>query len=1214
VRPPPGGKPIAINDCRGLVRNMDTVDINENYAIRTRNMRYSLAGTLGERRYGTKMRLPSNPTTNHTPQANTVTIVDGITMWDPVTGEEHEIVVGIDSTGATRLWVYDPNLGDSQGDFIELTQKLTATHDGAAIGADDTSATVGEVSKDGNSYGSGKPTQDEYAGYVAVNRADPTYALYIDGCTPGGGSDWEIEFDTRIGSNGLNWSQGFTVDIYTTQFTPLGYDGDNGNDPYIRWGRVEAQRKINLLMGGIPAVQVSAWYDPAWPFRKKITVHATTKVSGSVTNFPMYVRIADTDLNAHALSDGTDILFTLVDGVTKVPHAIKRYSAGNMDAFVNIGSISNAQDEVYYMYYGNPAAADQRDPIGTWSSQYIRAYHMNEQSGFSCIDSLGVVNMIRGKPLFVNPGLGILNPFGPTGQTWAGGSPPDFMDYNPSTLPGGNAARSMSIVVRTDTVDGTFKAACAYGRQDASETNRLFMIARNGATAVFSGYGNDISGGVIQDGVGQWLTFTHDGTFARGYLNGVLVAGPMAKTYNTTLTYGVMGARPSGSGQAEGWIGESEEFRLSDFALDGDYILTNYRSERDPDTFYTMDVQETVGGETGARMRMNTPIRIQKAVDRKYFWNPSVPLITLPEGWYLRPGVGQQETGFTEDGKLDALIECPRAKTSFQLADWLRLDLTLDATGNNLAANTLMYSIIWFTLSYDGYQESEPIFRTYIVDSAQLERLQAVIALYVKAGLMPTTISGLNIYSKSIAITDVDPAVRDQQLSLYGASDVALVYEIPFDQTEAGPQSWTTAGSADEALGYNYFTSYTWDSDKPTTVSLTDALGHEPVLYGRTKPKPQYITRGNRSQKAIQIIDESNGIARTSSYGDLVHFDDVFPDIATDKDGFPHKLEFLGHGELMGLASARGVLYAVRRAEADMVDLQSGQSGLINVDCISKKGILAIEEEGVVAIVGNGGIYVIPSLDKVPLNVEWLNLFNGDLKIDNEQSDTPYITEAYRSAAILGWDTFYKQLWVHCRVNKDTVYGGGTEYLDFIASMRPRKRWEVFKINFGSDTPIRYFSNSTLNNSLTIGFASGILQYPFSDGDYAYTDLVPSDESTNGFGYETEEELNLGNVHSVIQSRIVHGYDMRFIGESVNGQGLLKLEWFANRETTPFATHQMAIDGKMPYYRLPPRGQVDVVRVRISLPAGSLENFRRLVLSSLVPWIMGEEQMKHGNR
>ena len=123
------------------------------------------------------------------------------------------------------------------------------------------------------------------------------------------------------------------------------------------------------------------WHDPAWPYRKKITILAS-QVTADLQNFPVLISIIDPDLTK-AQPDGDDILFTSSDGITKIDYERERFidSTGNLVAWVNISSLSSTENTEIYMYYGNSGALDQQEPTAVWDSNYMGVWHLGESSG-----------------------------------------------------------------------------------------------------------------------------------------------------------------------------------------------------------------------------------------------------------------------------------------------------------------------------------------------------------------------------------------------------------------------------------------------------------------------------------------------------------------------------------------------------------------------------------------------------------------------------------------------------------------------------------------------------------------------------------------------------------------------------------------------------------------------------------------------------------------
>jgi hypothetical protein len=135
-------------------------------------------------------------------------------------------------------------------------------------------------------------------------------------------------------------------------------------------------------------VILDPWWNSNWQYRKLITIDHT-KVSSSLTNFPILISITDNDLKAHAKSNGYDIAFIKYsDNTTQFKHEIENYSVatGKLTAWVNVTSISSSVDTKFWMYYGNPSSGNQQNRKATWDSNYLAVYHMNNATG-GCLDS-----------------------------------------------------------------------------------------------------------------------------------------------------------------------------------------------------------------------------------------------------------------------------------------------------------------------------------------------------------------------------------------------------------------------------------------------------------------------------------------------------------------------------------------------------------------------------------------------------------------------------------------------------------------------------------------------------------------------------------------------------------------------------------------------------------------------------------------------------------
>ena len=111
-----------------------------------------------------------------------------------------------------------------------------------------------------------------------------------------------------------------------------------------------------------------SWYNSGWGYRIAITINHAT-VAGPLTNFPVLIVLTSSSLSQFAQTSGNDILFTAGDGTNQLAHEIESYTSasGALVAWVNVPLLSSTADTNIYLYYGNPAAANQQNAGGVWT-------------------------------------------------------------------------------------------------------------------------------------------------------------------------------------------------------------------------------------------------------------------------------------------------------------------------------------------------------------------------------------------------------------------------------------------------------------------------------------------------------------------------------------------------------------------------------------------------------------------------------------------------------------------------------------------------------------------------------------------------------------------------------------------------------------------------------------------------------------------------------
>jgi hypothetical protein len=137
---------------------------------------------------------------------------------------------------------------------------------------------------------------------------------------------------------------------------------------------VSRRAVLQVLASG----QTIPWYNSGWAHRKMITINAT-QVAGALTNFPVLVSVTDSNLQAEAKPDGSDIVFTDSTGTAVLNYEIESYTAasGTLVAWVQAPTLTASANTVLYMYYGSSSAGPQT-PQSTWDSTFKAVYHMSQ--------------------------------------------------------------------------------------------------------------------------------------------------------------------------------------------------------------------------------------------------------------------------------------------------------------------------------------------------------------------------------------------------------------------------------------------------------------------------------------------------------------------------------------------------------------------------------------------------------------------------------------------------------------------------------------------------------------------------------------------------------------------------------------------------------------------------------------------------------------------
>ena len=352
---------------------------------------------------------------------------------------------------------------------------------------------------------------------------------------------------------------------------------------------------------GIQEARAQNWYNSNWSFRKAITI-SNAQVTADLTNFPVLVNLAsDTDLTADAQNDGDDILFTSSDGTTKLDHEIEKFdgTTGELVAWVEVPSLTDATDTVLYMYYGNAGAVNQQNATGTWNVNFKGVWHLIESGdeiGNDYLDSTSNANALQGgggdsTKVPIQSSSGLID----GAENFDGTNDLLNRASTASLEITGNITLSAWINI---TDSGTDQIIIAKPESDTSHVEPYFDYSINLSWASSTTYKPQLvtsSGNVARFclstdtiNVSSWnyIVGAYDGTTMKTYVNGVeKCSSDVSGAIDNSAKKLFLGANGA---SGEVFKNLMDEARVSNTNRSADWILTEYNNQNSPSTFYTL--------------------------------------------------------------------------------------------------------------------------------------------------------------------------------------------------------------------------------------------------------------------------------------------------------------------------------------------------------------------------------------------------------------------------------------------------------------------------------------------------------------------------------------------------------------------------------------------------------------------------------------------------
>lgn len=144
-----------------------------------------------------------------------------------------------------------------------------------------------------------------------------------------------------------------------------------------------------------------------------------------------------------------------------------------------------------------------------------------------------------------------------------------------NNFPYGSSAGSLCGWANTDTAVGGWSWIISYGT-DGNSLSRFIGI--NASTYYFGGYGNDITASGVVANTWFYMVGVYDGAYASIYINGSLVSGPTAKSWNTVANVQRIGRQTNTA--SEFWNGKISHVSVYNKALTATEITQNFNAQR----------------------------------------------------------------------------------------------------------------------------------------------------------------------------------------------------------------------------------------------------------------------------------------------------------------------------------------------------------------------------------------------------------------------------------------------------------------------------------------------------------------------------------------------------------------------------------------------------------------------------------------------------------
>jgi hypothetical protein len=454
----------------------------------------------------------------------------------------------------------------------------------------------------------------ETAGYFGSVSTDTWY--YIVGVKKGNSLNFYFDSDT-----GSTWTD-TTSGLMFNSDGPLHF-GTEGTQSYLN-GSIDEVRVSDIARSWdwinttfMNHNETSLFYSVGpeeintqkWLYRKAITQDAS-KITEDLTNFPILINTVDLNLKNTARSDGYDILFTDIDGITRLNHEIESYnsSSGELVAWVKVPFVSSTLPTSIYMYYGNSnQTIPTENPQGVWDDDYHAVWHLNEfgngskdeymDSTSNSYDGQGGSGVLWRTPIQTNSKIGYGQDFDGINDiiNFSSMNPISYNDFTFEAW-----YKSTNLIVDTDQYifahleNGTLGPGVVFSITNNAGKEGFVRVTTRNMTQEYDTY---YGASDVHDQKYHHIVGIRENGFIKLYVDGkldnTLIDNHPGEILNINSPQTpVVGDFPSANEEVNGTL---DEIRVSRIARSWDWINASYANQNNTSSFYSIGSEESSG-------------------------------------------------------------------------------------------------------------------------------------------------------------------------------------------------------------------------------------------------------------------------------------------------------------------------------------------------------------------------------------------------------------------------------------------------------------------------------------------------------------------------------------------------------------------------------------------------------------------------------------------